>query len=232
MQIRFLESYLNKTFKIHMADKVVHGYWGVRGAGQISRLLLAYTGAVWEDVKYTSPDQWFGKDKAELGFSFPNLPYLIDGDLKLTETSAIQRYIPKRFGKPQLLGKDLKDEAVVNNLIGVFGDVKSALGPLIWDKEWQAKIEAAVAKIEPKLQLLAAFYGEKEFALGYLTLADFLVADFSYYLEKLSPEVFAKYAFVKRTRVNFEALPEIKKYYEQESAVKGPFVPPSAALAF
>ena len=35
-----------------MTDKVVHGYWFIRGQGQVSRLLLAYSGAVWEDVKY------------------------------------------------------------------------------------------------------------------------------------------------------------------------------------
>ena len=46
-----------------MADKVIHGYWGIRAAGQVSRLLLAYCGATWEDVKYAGPDQWFGKDK-------------------------------------------------------------------------------------------------------------------------------------------------------------------------
>lgn len=46
-----------------MSDKVVFGYWGIRGAGQIPRLLLAYTGAVWEDVKYTGREQWFEKDK-------------------------------------------------------------------------------------------------------------------------------------------------------------------------
>lgn len=37
-----------------MAEKLTFGYWGTRGLGQVSRLLLAYTGAVWEDVKYTS----------------------------------------------------------------------------------------------------------------------------------------------------------------------------------
>ena len=82
-----------------MTDKVVHGYWAFRGLGQTSRLLLAYCGALWEDVRYVDPQQWFGKDKQELGLDFPNLPYLIDGDFKLTESNAIQRYIIKKYGK-------------------------------------------------------------------------------------------------------------------------------------
>lgn len=63
---------------------VRYGYWGVRGNGQIGRLLLAYVGANWEDVKYTTPESWFEEDKKNLGLNFPNLPYLIDGQLKLT----------------------------------------------------------------------------------------------------------------------------------------------------
>jgi hypothetical protein len=36
-------------------NKVTLGYWGIRGRGQIPRLLLAYTNAVWEDVQYNAP---------------------------------------------------------------------------------------------------------------------------------------------------------------------------------
>ncbi len=76
-----------------MANNIKFAYWGTRGKGQVSRLLLAYTGLAWEDASYTDHNQWFGNDKQKLGFDFPNLPYLIDGDLKLTESSAIERYI-------------------------------------------------------------------------------------------------------------------------------------------
>ena len=62
--------------------------------------------------------------------------------------------------------------------------------------------------------------------MGYLTLADFLVTEFSFYLEKIAPEAFAKYSFLAKIRKSFEDLPEIKKYYESETAVKGPFFPP------
>lgn len=39
-----------------MADKIKLGYWGIRGAGQVSRLLLAYTKADWENVAYADPN--------------------------------------------------------------------------------------------------------------------------------------------------------------------------------
>lgn len=64
--------------------QIVLGYWGIRGLGQTPRLLLTYTKANWRDKIYADRDSWFNNDKKNLGFSFPNLPYLLDGKLKLT----------------------------------------------------------------------------------------------------------------------------------------------------
>lgn len=97
-----------------MTDKIKLGYWAIRGKAQPLRLLLTYTGVDWEDVVYSDPNQWFAKDKQSLGFDFPNLPYLIDGDLKLTETTAIEKYIIERSGNTELLGKNLQDSAKIN----------------------------------------------------------------------------------------------------------------------
>lgn len=89
------------------SNKYILGYWGIRGRGQVLRLLLAYTGLEWEDKVYTGPEKWFGNgDKLTLGFDFPNLPYLIHGDFKLTESYAIAKYICAVSSKKELLGKN------------------------------------------------------------------------------------------------------------------------------
>ena len=41
--------------------------------------------------------------KPTLGLDFPNLPYLFDGDVKLTETTAVHRYLADKYA-PNLLG--------------------------------------------------------------------------------------------------------------------------------
>ena len=88
------------------SDKFVLGYWGIRGRGQVLRLLLAYTGQPWEDKVYTGPEKWFGAgDKNNLGLEFPNLPYLIKGDFKISESVAIAKYIIRKSNKLDLLGK-------------------------------------------------------------------------------------------------------------------------------
>ena len=47
-------------------EEIIHGYWGIRGAGQVSRHLLAYCEANWKDYRYFSPEEWFDKDLKEL----------------------------------------------------------------------------------------------------------------------------------------------------------------------
>jgi glutathione S-transferase len=212
-------------------SKLVFGYWKVRGLGQHLRLLLAYTGVDFEEVQYENREQWFDADKKNLGFDFPNLPYLIDGDFKLTESAAIAKYIINRSGKTDLLGKNVEDSGLVNNLIGVLTDALKDIKGLFWNKDYEnLKIEY-LEKARPKLDAIKKFVGDNQFAIGYLTLVDFLLAENLYYFETLYPSEKSNYGFWWRIRHNFESLPEIKAYYTRPTALKGPFYPPYAALS-
>ena len=53
-----------------------------------------------------SKEQWL-QDKNSLGLDFPNLPYLIDGEIKITETIAIQKYLANKYDQ-SLLGANLE----------------------------------------------------------------------------------------------------------------------------
>ena len=66
------------------------GYWNLRGRISSVRALLYYSRVKFEDKRYTmeNANDWFGRDKLNgLGLDFPNLPYYIDGDVKLTHVS-------------------------------------------------------------------------------------------------------------------------------------------------
>ena len=115
-----------------MDSEITLGYWGIRGLGQVPRLLLSYTKANWKSKVYADRDSWFTKDKKNIGIAFPNLPYLLEGHLKLSESLAINRYIINRSNNKELLGKDLKDQALVDNLIGVLTDIRSAYTSLFF----------------------------------------------------------------------------------------------------
>ena len=91
------------------AQKPILGYWKIRGLAANIRYQLSYCGVDWQDVEYEQGDgpefsreSWMSV-KYNLGFDFPNLPYFIDGDFKLTETMAIHKYIAEKW-KPELLG--------------------------------------------------------------------------------------------------------------------------------
>ena len=96
-----------------MKSKPILGYWNIRGLGAQIRYLLHYLGVDFEDIHYAAgpaPDfdrsQWLN-DKFTLGLPLPNLPYLIDenGEVKLTESMAIMKYICAKW-KPELLISD------------------------------------------------------------------------------------------------------------------------------
>jgi len=92
---------------------VTLGYWGgFRGLGEICRLVLEYTGTKYTQRLYTfdKAAEWFGEDKLKLGFEFPNLPYLIDGTEKVTESDAVVLYVLHKTGHTELLGKDAKEK--------------------------------------------------------------------------------------------------------------------------
>lgn len=211
-------------------NKVTLGYWRVRGRGQVPRLLLAYTGATWEDVQYTSPEQWFGNDKQALHLDFPNLPYLIEGDFKITETAAICTYIIERSSKPELLGRNYHERAIVLNMVGVINECIEKLSLIAYSPNGATLLEKTWKEtLQPKLDALAKFKGNKEWLFGFLTLADFLLVEMGYYVENIYRDEFKKLAFLTASRTAFERLPEIKLYYEQEWSIKAPFVAPTMA---
>jgi len=47
---------------------------------------------------------------------------------------------------------------------------------------------------------LAKFVGERDFVLGYLTLADFIVAEDSHYIEKVFPVEYKSWPFLQKIR--------------------------------
>ena len=78
--------------------KPIFGYWNIRAGvrGNVNRYLLHYAGVDYTDKRYdvvNNAAEWGYGDKNSLGLDFPNLPYIIEGDLKITESKAVGHYI-------------------------------------------------------------------------------------------------------------------------------------------
>jgi glutathione S-transferase len=105
-----------------MQSKPIVGYWNMRGKAQSIRNLLVYMNVYFEDKLHSDHQAWFSKENKELGFDYPNLPYFIDGDLKISESIAIVKYICQKYNHNELLGKTLHDQATLNMLYGAYED--------------------------------------------------------------------------------------------------------------
>ena len=208
---------------------VTLGYWKIRGLAQYLRHLLSYTETEFQEIQYDNQDRWFKEDKLNLGLDFPNLPYLIDGDFKLTESSAIAKYIIKRSGKTDLLGKNTRDQGKVDALISVINDALKDIRGLFWNKDHETLKIELLEKARPKFNYIKDFVGDRQFALGYLTLVDFVLAENLAYFETLFPSEHKTYDFWWRIRRNFEELPGVKAYYKRPDAIHGPYLPPHVA---
>ena len=90
------------------------GYWASRGFATTIRRLLIHLEIDFEDKMYTcGPAPTFDKsewlnEKENLGLLFPDLPYWIDGDIKVTESIVVLRQICRKY-KPEYLGRTLKE---------------------------------------------------------------------------------------------------------------------------
>lgn len=86
-----------------MSESLVLGYWNVKGRAEFIRLLLSYLNLPFTEKVYihgpppeNDVSSWFN-EKFSIGMELPNLPYLIDGDYKISESLAIARYICNKY---------------------------------------------------------------------------------------------------------------------------------------
>lgn len=100
-------------------SRIVIGYWKARGVTEPIRKLAHYLKIDFENKTYTSMEEW-AADKEKLGFEFPNLPYMIDGDKKITESDAIIVELASRSKDKNLLGKNMTE---THMLVGAYKDI-------------------------------------------------------------------------------------------------------------
>ncbi|KAL4478046.1 hypothetical protein ABPG72_013485 [Tetrahymena utriculariae] len=209
------------------------GYWSFRGLAQPIRFLLAYLGVQYTDKHYTKGEDWFENDKKNLGMDFPNIPYFIDNDIKISESSAIPFYIIKKYNKSELLGQNAdgsynEREIKVQQVIGVIKDINKELMGLCFNPDFaNAKDKVYNEKLSVGLKKLTDFLGNKEFLLGSLTYADFLFYETLSYYKHIFPQSITP--TVANYLNRFQNLPGIKEYIAKPSVDLNAFLPPSKA---
>jgi len=218
---RFSHYILKRLFK--MAPTL--GYWNIRGLAQPIRLLLAYTETEVEDKRYTQPDEWFGS-KFNLGLDFPNLPYYIDGDVKLSQSLAILRYLARQknlvgASEAELIRIELFEQQLV--------DLNTEFVRLSYNPEFETLKVDYLKNLPASLQLLSTFLGERPYLAGdNLSYVDFIAYELLDKLLLLANDEVVKFDNFKQYLARFEALPTIAAYLKSDRFLKSPINGPTA----
>ena len=210
------------------AGKLTIGYWKIRGLQSPVRYILEYLGVPYNDVQYEQGDApdfsregWLSV-KPNLGLDFPNLPYLLDGEVKITESHAIIRYISNKWGGADFSGKDPKDKGIVDMLLGVVSDIKGAATGHCYAS---GDLEAVIKIGNDRMAAVSKFLGAKQFFLGdYLTFVDFFIFEqIELFAWASKNEFLTRFPNLAEFHQRIIALPKFGEYYNSDRFVKRPF---------
>mmetsp|Transcript_143208 Transcript_143208/g.249771 ORF Transcript_143208/g.249771 Transcript_143208/m.249771 type:complete len:243 (+) Transcript_143208:72-800(+) len=111
--------------------KIEIGYWAIRGLGAPLRMMCTYGGVEFTDYQVSDPKDWFGSKKEEIKAKCPiaNLPYLIDGDVVVTQSNACFLYLGDRFG---LNGKTPAEKLKVLMMVEEIYDLRNKVIDLVY----------------------------------------------------------------------------------------------------
>ncbi|XP_049877949.1 glutathione S-transferase 2-like [Pectinophora gossypiella] len=193
--------------------KVVLTYFPVKGIAESIRMLLAYGGQEFEDIRIPQ-DQWPEyKPKTPFG----QLPVLeIDGKT-LTQSISIARYLGHKYN---LAGANIDENFEIDQNIEYFNDLRYKLGAVAYESDPELKKkkhEENWKEVYPTMlkrihDILVKNNGHV--ALGKLTWGDFVIAGIweaiKWMLQK--PDLDTQYPAFKQLTDKVRSLPKVKEW--------------------
>ncbi|CAG7833513.1 unnamed protein product [Allacma fusca] len=204
---------------------IVLAYWDIRGLAQPIRLLLEHVNAEWEDKYYVcgpGPDydksSWFN-EKDTLGLPFPNLPYLIDGDLKLVQSTTILRYLARKY---DLMGKSMEEATRVDLIESEICDFRSGFTTgLCYNPNFEDLKDGYLVTLPKKLKRFSEYLeSRKYFAGDDVTYVDFMVYEMLDQHKLLDPKCLDAFENLQNFVNNVESLENIKSYIKSDRIIK------------
>nr|CDS31521.1 glutathione S transferase mu 2 [Hymenolepis microstoma] len=200
------------------------GYWDIRGLAEPIRLLLRYLGADFQEKLYhpgPAPDfdsnEWL-EEKFKLGLEFPNLPYYIDGDFKLTQSAAILEYIADTHN---MIPSCKKQRAVLHMLFNTSFDLVMKFGIICYSPDFDNLRGSFLKSLPDSLRTFEEYLGDKTWLTGdKINYPDFSLCELLNELEKFEPSCLSEFPKLKAYLTRFENLPELKEYIFSEEFKK------------
>lgn len=211
-------------------------YWDIRGLAQPIRLLLNYTGTKFEDKQLScgpAPDFdktcWFD-NKFSFGLDFPNLPYYIDGDVKVTQSNAILRHIARQHN---MCGTTVLERARVDMMADQVMDFRNGWVRLCYNPDFNNIKGEYLAGLTKTLESFSNFLGTNTWTAGEtLTFPDFHLYELLVQHQMLVPDCLAKLVNLANFVQRFEELPQIAAYMSSSQFMKSPINNKMAKFGF
>lgn len=200
------------------------GYWKIRGLAQPIRMLLIHCGADYKDIIYECTDEpeyskeaWLSV-KHTLNLDFPNLPYIMDGDVRITQSNAIMRYIARKYG---LAGKSEKEYILIDLIENQAMDLRNGFVRLCYGSDYQKNSENYKLSIKSTFMLFDAYLSDKAYFAGdNITYVDFIMYELLDQHELFQNNILEDYTNIKKFMNRFKM--DILEVLESEKLFKGP----------
>jgi len=188
-------------------------------------MALAYGDVDFVDKTYQQgPGPDFDKtcwteEKGTLGMTFPNLPYIMDGDMKISQSVACLTYACEKAGVHQNFTEQQKAEAL--SLAEHVMDIRNPAVMLFYGTyKVEGKLEQYVTRVKNKFQRMSDYLGKKDFLIGKeVCSADFHLAEMVYQHMLLEETIFDGMDNLKTYCTRFFELKGVKSV-EEASAKK------------
>lgn len=202
------------------------GYWDIRGLAHAIRLLLEYTDTKYVEKLYTigdAPDydrsQWLN-EKFKLGLDFPNLPYLIDGPHRITQSNAILRYLAR---KHNMCGETEEEKIRVDMLENQTMDTRMQLALICYSPDFEKLKPGYLEGLPEKMKQYSQCLGKSPWFVGdKLTYVDFLAYDVLDFNRQFEPTCLDAFPNLKDFMARFEGLKQISTYMKSSRYLPWP----------
>lgn len=178
----------NHTTTSRQEKKIIIHYWPTKGIVQPILYLMQYLEVPFEWKKVVNSEEYYRSKPllVQEGLFLPNLPYIEDGQIKLSESYSIMAYLAKRESRADILpnvvtfGKVLEMKNIVSNLSQGFNQINFSSKSV---KQMKDLYQSYLKKNESILQSIQDILSHQTWLISKnINIVDF---KFAYFLEKL-----------------------------------------------